>query len=187
MRGFVNKKQVIFLLVIFISIAFPFPLNAETGSIPPPSENIYTVWRVYNADLLRLKEDEKLVMAGIDSPEYFLNRKQYEEASRTRIPFKTMRWAGKQANRYMKSLVQGRQISVELTEPSRDLRERLVGYAFLSDGTFVNAEMVKAGYARVVSRPGQDKYEAELLKLQDEARENNRGLWAYGIFQKLNA
>lgn len=149
--------------------------------------DVYTVWRVYNADMLRLREDEKLVLAGIDSPEYFLNGKQYKDASRAKIELKTMRWAGKQASKYMRSLVQGRKISVETLSEPRDSRGRLVGYAFLNDGTFVNAEMVRAGYARVTTRGDQDQYQKQLLKLQDEARENNRGLWAYGIFQKLNA
>ena len=47
----------------------------------------------------------------------------------------------------------------------------------LKDGTFVNAELVKNGYAMVMTVPPNVKYAEEFVHLQQEARENNRGLW----------
>ncbi len=179
------RKSKSILFSFFLILIFAASVYSADTNINPPGENIFTVWRVYNADLLRLAEDEKLVLAGIDSPEYFLNRKQYKDAGRTRIDLKKMRWAGKQAHKFTKNLVQGKRITVENADPARDSRKRLVGYAYLQDGTFVNAELVKAGYARVADRPGQGEHHAELLNFQEEARKNNRGLWAYGIFQKF--
>ena len=179
-----TKLKSISIVLFFFLLCNPFAHTAEQ-TVNPSQENVFTVWRVYNADLLRLKEDEKLVLAGIDTPEYFLNRKQYRDASRAKIELKTMRWAGKQAHKFAKNLVQGKKITVKNAEPSRDSRNRLIGYAYLQDGTFVNAELVKAGYARVADRPGQDEHREELLKLQEEARKDNRGLWSYGILQKL--
>lgn len=180
-------KSVFFAFLILSTLnSITTAAFASDKTVNPPISNVFTVWRVYNADLLRLKEDEKLVLAGIDSPEYFLNSKQYRDASRSKIELKKMRWAGKQAHKFMKNLVQGKKITVQNADPSRDSRNRLIGYAYLQDGTFVNAEMIKAGYARVTTRSGQSEHQTEFLKYQDEARQNNRGLWAYGIFQKLN-
>jgi len=42
---------------------------------------------------------------------------------------------------------------------------------------FVNAELVRQGYAKVYTVPPNVKYAKEFLELQREARENERGLW----------
>jgi micrococcal nuclease len=54
---------------------------------------------------------------------------------------------------------------------------RTLAYVYLEDGTFVNAEIVKNGYAQIMTVPPNVKYADKFLKLQQEARENNRGLW----------
>ncbi|PZX52125.1 micrococcal nuclease [Algoriphagus ratkowskyi] len=47
----------------------------------------------------------------------------------------------------------------------------------LEDGVFVNAELVKNGYAMIMTVP-PNVIQAELfLELQIESRENQRGLW----------
>jgi micrococcal nuclease len=42
----------------------------------------------------------------------------------------------------------------------------------------VNAELVRRGFAQVMTIPPNVRHQALLLKLQREAREANRGLWA---------
>ena len=54
---------------------------------------------------------------------------------------------------------------------------RTLAYVYLEDGTFLNAELVKQGYAMVMTVPPNVKYAHLFVKLQQEARENNRGLW----------
>lgn len=44
----------------------------------------------------------------------------------------------------------------------------------------VNAEMMRRGYARVMTIHPNTKYRALFLKLQREAREARRGLWGRG-------
>ena len=43
-----------------------------------------------------------------------------------------------------------------------------------------NAEMVRRGYAQVMTIPPNVKYQRRFLKLQREAREARRGLWGRG-------
>lgn len=157
---------------------------------PVPAEvpqKVYKVWRIYSADIFRLAEDEKLVLAGIDAPQYFLNRKAYDEVRFRGISFKLNKWAGKRAHEFSRKLAQGKNIRIELIEENggRDSRKRMVGYAFLEDGTFINAELVKAGFARVVARQGQGKYQETFKKLQEEAKQAKRGLWAMGYYQRI--
>ena len=76
--------------------------------------------------------------------------------------------------------------TVELSAPlvklicdvdSLDQFGRTLAYVYLEDGTFVNADLVKNGYAMVMTVPPNIKFADEFVKLQQEARENNKGLW----------
>jgi len=58
-----------------------------------------------------------------------------------------------------------------------DKYNRLLAYVYLKDGTFVNAEIVKQGYASLMTFPPNVKYADLFLKLYQEARKNKRGLW----------
>jgi len=55
---------------------------------------------------------------------------------------------------------------------------RLLAYVFRADdGTFVNAALVREGYARTLTVPPNVRYADRFAKLQTEARERGRGLW----------
>jgi micrococcal nuclease len=54
---------------------------------------------------------------------------------------------------------------------------RLLRYVYVGD-LFVNAELVKLGYAQVATYPPDVKYQEYFLTLQREAEEAGRGLWA---------
>jgi endonuclease YncB( thermonuclease family) len=64
----------------------------------------------------------------------------------------------------------------------KDVREtdyygRLLRYVYVGD-SFVNAELVRLGYAQVHSVPPDVRYASYFLQLQQEARDAGRGLWA---------
>ena len=59
----------------------------------------------------------------------------------------------------------------------RDKYGRLLAYVYLSDGEMFNALLVKEGYAQIMTIPPNVKHQDLFLKLQREARENNRGFW----------
>ncbi|MCD6360172.1 MAG: thermonuclease family protein, partial [Armatimonadetes bacterium] len=64
----------------------------------------------------------------------------------------------------------------------RDRYDRLLGYVYVRDERgreiFVNAELVREGYARVMTIPPDVKYADLFLRLEREARAARRGLWA---------
>ncbi len=53
-----------------------------------------------------------------------------------------------------------------------------MAYVYLEDGTFVNAELVRQGYAQLLTIPPNVKHADLFVQLQKEAREAGRGLWA---------
>lgn len=48
---------------------------------------------------------------------------------------------------------------------------------YLQERSFVNAKLVKNGCAMIMTVPPNVKFADKFVKLQREARKNNRGLW----------
>jgi endonuclease YncB( thermonuclease family) len=117
-----------------------------------------------DGDTVKLTTGETLRYIGIDTPE-------------TKHPRKPVEPFGKEASAVNEKLVSGKEILVEFNVTKRDKYGRLLGYVFLEDGTFVNAELVKKGYAKVITYPPNVKYAEFFRKLQAEAIKHKRGLW----------
>jgi endonuclease YncB( thermonuclease family) len=122
------------------------------------AETIYqgTVVRIVDGDTLVLLVDQqqlKIRLADIDTPE----RKQ---------PF------GTKAKQALSDLAFGKQARV--VEVTVDRYGRIVGRVYV-DGIDVNRELVAQGYAWVYRKYSND---AELLRLEVEAKQMGLGLWA---------
>jgi micrococcal nuclease len=106
----------------------------------------------------------KVRYIGIDTPETV-------HPTRGEEPY------GKEAATKNKELVEGKIVTLEKDISETDKYGRLLRYVYVGD-TFVNAELVRLGYAQVVTYPPDVKYQDLFLQLQKEAREEGRGLWA---------
>lgn len=65
---------------------------------------------------------------------------------------------------------------IEFDARTRDKYGRLLAYLYLPSGKMLNEEIVKAGYAQLMTIPPNLKYQERFLKACREARENHRGL-----------
>jgi micrococcal nuclease len=84
---------------------------------------------------------------------------------------------GVNALEFNKSMVQGKKIHIEWDSQIRDDQNRLLGYVFLEDGTFLNEEILRQGHARWVFSPPNTRYSGVLRKAELEARRGKKGLW----------
>jgi len=87
---------------------------------------------------------------------------------------------GARAHAVNRRLVAGRTARLELDTALRDAFGRLLAYVSVQRSrkpVMANAEMVRRGYAQVMTIPPNVKHQALFLKLQREAREAARGLW----------
>ena len=85
---------------------------------------------------------------------------------------------GKRATEYVESLVKpGDLITIEFDAQQRDRYGRLLGYVYFSNGKMLNEEIVRAGYANVMTIPPNVKYQDRFLRAYKEARKNKKGLW----------
>ena len=101
---------------------------------------------------------------GIDTPE-------------TVHPSKPVERMGPEASEANRRLVEGQTVYLEKDISETDRYGRLLLYVFLADGTFVNAELVRLGYAQASTYPPDVRYQDLFLEMQQEAREAKRGLW----------
>ena len=74
-------------------------------------------------------------------------------------------------------LVDGKWIWLVFDVEQRDRYGRLLAYVWV-DGRFVNAELVRNGYAQATTSPPNVQYAELLQSLERSARAGNRGLWA---------
>ncbi|SFE00872.1 micrococcal nuclease [Thermoanaerobacter thermohydrosulfuricus] len=119
--------------------------------------------------------EEKVRFIGVDTPE-----------STTKIePY------GKEAVAYTKSKLYGKDIWLELDVQERDKYGRLLTYIWLSPpvkesnteikNKMFNAILLLEGYAQIMTVPPNIKYVDYFRTYQQEAREQNKGLWGLEI------
>jgi micrococcal nuclease len=110
----------------------------------------------------------KIRLIGVDAPE---SKKAFK---------KEVGYYGKEAKAYLVQLISGKSVKIICDVDSLDQYGRTLAYVYMENGTFINADLVKNGYAMVMTVPPNVKHADEFVKLQQEARENNRGLWRIG-------
>jgi len=169
-------------IVVMISLALSATLIADAGVIAlaakkeAPARYI-VVQRAVDGDTLKLASGERVRLIGVDTPEVHESVKLYRDARRSNQDIKAIQALGKKASDFTKKLVEGKPVRLEFDVEKKDRYGRLLAYVYLQDGTFVNAEIIRQGYANVMTIPPNVKYQDMFLKLYREAREARRGLW----------
>jgi micrococcal nuclease len=135
------------------------------------------VSRAVDGDTLVLQNGQRVRLIGIDTPEMHKSDKLYRDAQQSRTDIQTIMALGRKAYGFTRRLVEGKRVRLEFDVEKYDRYGRLLCYVYLKDGTFVNAKIVEAGYASLLTIPPNVKYADLFRVLYQEARDNNRGLW----------
>jgi len=148
---------------------------------PGNTYNKATVVQVVDGDTLRIEMDgqeQAVRLIGIDTPESKINKKAKKDSIKTNYDVETITAMGKEAARYVRTLVRkGDTVGLEFDVQKRDKYNRLLVYAYLSDGKMLNEEIVKAGYANIMTYPPNVRYQDRFVRAYREARETKRGLY----------
>jgi len=128
------------------------------------NQNFVLVTKVTDGDTIEIEGGQKVRYIGIDTPE-------------TVHPSKPVMCFGKEASNYNKDLVFGQKIRLEKDISETDKYGRLLRYVYLEDGTFVNLQLVKEGYATSYSYPPDIKFQQDFLSAEKLARDEGIGLW----------
>ncbi len=122
--------------------------------------------------------EKRIRLLGIDTPGSRANRKAKKDENMSEHDLKTIIEMGKKAKAYVNGLIKrGDLITIEFDVQKWDKYGRLLGYVYLSNGKMLNEEIVKAGYAVIMTVPPNVKYKDMFLREYKYARESKRGLW----------
>ena len=136
----------------------------QTTNTKADEQQLFKVVKVIDGDTITLENGEVVRYIGIDTPE-------------TTHPSKPVQCFGKEASEKNKELVEGKMVRIEKDVSERDKYNRLLRYVWVGE-IFVNDYLVREGYAYALTYPPDVKYADQFLKAQQEAREQNKGLWA---------
>jgi micrococcal nuclease len=127
------------------------------------------VLRVVDGDTIRVRLDghtERVRYIGIDTPESVK-------------PGTPVQCFAKRASAANARLVAGRSVRLVGDVEQRDRYGRLLAYVYREpDGEFVNAQLVRDGYARTLTIAPNVAHARELADLARNARREGRGLWS---------
>lgn len=145
------------------------PQNQKDKTYLPKESTFLPVTKVVDGDTFWADDGSskgvKIRLIGVDAPE---SRNSFK---------KKVGYYGKESKVYLTKLLLGKRIKLVYDVDILDQYDRTLAYVYLEDGTFVNAELVRNGYAMVMTVPPNVQYAEEFVRLQHDARENNRGLW----------
>jgi micrococcal nuclease len=141
--------------IIFI-IVFLFISNTVNGKE-------YVVNKVMSGDTIQIENGETVKYIGVETPDLNLKEGGSEFFAR-------------QAFKYNQKLVFMKKVRLEFDVERKDKEGRTLAYVFVKN-VFVNAELVKLGYARTNVIPPNDKYKNVLFDYEKKAQQSEKGLW----------
>jgi micrococcal nuclease len=138
------------------------------ASDPAVAGGLARVVRVVDGDTIVVRlagHEEKVRYIGMDTP----------ESVKPGVPVQCY---AKRASAENGRLVAGQEVRLVVGTEPRDRYGRLLAYVYrASDGRFVNAALVAGGFARTLTIPPNDRFEARFAALQRRAQRADRGLW----------
>ena len=145
------KRPLLLLMILITAVLTGCAQNSE-GQVK--------VIRVIDGDTIEIAGGSRVRYIGIDAPEVYPQMEFY----------------GPEARDKNKELVEGKMVILKRDVSDKDRYGRLLRYVD-QDGLFVNEELVRLGYARAVPYPPDTRYQEQLVKVEEEARNAQRGLW----------
>ena len=119
---------------------------------------------VIDGDTVVLGDEQRVRYIGINAPELAHEDHKAEPYG----------YVSKQFNAL---LVNAKNVRLEFDKERFDRYQRLLAYVFLKSATFVNAEILANGYAYLLRKRPNLKYDKILLQAQRSAMSAKKGIW----------
>ena len=167
------------IVVLALAAATGCGSDGDRDQAPGQAESARVV-RVIDGDTIEVSIDgaeEDVRYIGVDTPE-------------TVKPGAPVQCYGRQASAANQRLVEGHTVRLVFDRERRDAYGRLLAYVYIPAGEkaggargdagkarFVNAALVRDGYARTLKIPPNTEHAPELRRLEARAGRAGRGLW----------
>lgn len=140
-----------------------------------------TITRWTDGDTVRVamaSGSVRVRLIGIDAPETSVGDRAARQGTQFGKDTATIVALGRQARAAAERLAPfGTTVRVETDVAIYDRFGRFLAYLWLSDGRMLNEELVRGGWAFVLTVPPNVRYADRFVRAQREAREAGRGLW----------
>jgi micrococcal nuclease len=163
-----NRRDIAVVLLALAVVAAVAWWRLAPGPAAPFTRG--TVVRAIDGDTILVEGPggriEDIRLLGIDTPE-------------TVDPRKPVGCYGPEASAFTKHLVTGRRVALRYDRELHDRYGRFLAYVWLAGARsqFVNAELVRQGYARTYPFPPNTAHAALFAALERSAAVAGRGLW----------
>ena len=179
MKSFQHTKLTGAAIVIALWWATGVSAQDDALLFAPSSseETTAIIEKVLSADHLILSGGKKIRLIGLNAPDAPRRKTPaIDEYGRLIKKVDPIIPIEEQAFAFAEQLLAGKTVRIEYDTQLQDADLYTLAYIFLSDGTFVNAEILRYGFAGLRIMPPNTKYAAELREAYQEARREKRGL-----------
>ncbi len=122
------------------------------------------VVEILTIDRVRLKSGKVVKYIGVTDPSDFLLKNGMSEKI-------------EEAVRFHEKLVKGKVVTVLLGETPTDRHGDYLGHVFIGQESFVNADLIRKGYALTEEFPSDFEYQSLFVRLYKEAQKKRLGIW----------
>lgn len=151
-----RARLAVLLAAVLLALAVPVFAATLEGAVV----------RVVDGDTIHVRIGDRVETVryiGVNTPE-------------VRHPQRGEEPGGREATAVNRQLVAGKHVRLELDVQERDRYRRMLAYVWIGE-MMINAELVRLGYAQVMTIPPNVRHQALFVKLQRDARDARRGLW----------
>jgi micrococcal nuclease len=166
------RRALVLLAVSIAALAVAFlPGRGDGGAAgsDAPGGSVVRVQRVVDGDTIRVSlggRSEPVRYIGVDTPE-------------SRKPDTPVQCFARRAAAENARIVRGERVRLVFDVERRDRFGRLLAYVYrVRDGVFVNAALVRGGFARTLTIPPNVRFAERFAALAADARRAGRGLWS---------
>ena len=156
-------------LVLALALVVALVFAGREAAAPDGPREVGRVVRVVDGDTIHVQlggRREKVRYIGVDTPESVK-------------PGTPVQCFAKRAGAFNRHLVAGERVRLVLDAEHRDRYGRLLAYVYrASDGVFVNAALVRRGYAQPLTIAPNVAHAKQFRRLAAAARHAGRGMWS---------
>jgi micrococcal nuclease len=169
-KGETTMRRLTTGILIFFLLILTGCYDAQNSIIAPEG---YSVVRVVDGDTIIVDIDgteERVRFIGVDTPESV-----HPDQSKN-VEY------GEIASEFTKSMLEDQSVTLEYDVQERDRYGRVLAYVYL-DGEMFNKTLLEEGHAQVATYPPNVKYVEDFTAIQEKARDEEKGIWAYEAFE----
>ena len=163
------------LLILSLLCALLWSTLAQAGTLSVVGTSHWVrVGYIVDGDTFHTTNGQKIRLLGINTPEIAHNSEPGQ-------PY------GTEAKRRLAALISDKVVRLEFDREKRDQYGRTLAHVYLDDGQWINRQLVLEGLAHVYTFAPNFRHTSELLRAEQQARNDMRGLWKSNRFRVLDA